>query len=114
MLERNGAALCWSDRGSRLMAPLWRSADWGYVRLHEGRGAGHHYGRQALARWLERIEAGWPASADVHVYFDNDIGGAAVRDAVVFARVAERVGFRVSRTPVARLLGAPRVEAAGH
>ena len=104
VLERNAAALCWADRGSHLMAPLWRTADWGYVRLHQGRAAGYHYGRRALDRWVERIQAGWPDSADVHVYFDNDVGGAAVRDAVVFARAARRAGLQPSRTPVARTL----------
>ena len=107
VLERNGAALCWADRGSQLMAPLWRTADWGYVRLHQGRAAGHHYGRRALDRWVERIGGVWPGSTDVHVYFDNDVGGAAVRDAVAFARAARHVGLQVSRTPVARMLERP-------
>ncbi|GAA1967860.1 DUF72 domain-containing protein [Catenulispora subtropica] len=104
VLERHGAALCWADRGSHLMTPLWRTADWGYVRLHDGRAAGHHYGRRALARWSERILGERPASADFYVYFNNDMGGAAVRDAVAFARAARRDGLQVSRTPAARML----------
>src|SRR6516164_7218639 len=36
LLERHGAALCWADRLGRPITPLWRTADWGYLRFHEG------------------------------------------------------------------------------
>lgn len=98
VLERNGAALCWADRGSRPVSPLWRTADWGYVRLHEGRGAGYHYGSRVLEHWAERIQDGWPSGEVVHVYFNNDTGGAAVDDAFAFARIARHAGLEVSRT----------------
>ncbi|GAA4792221.1 hypothetical protein GCM10023329_50200 [Streptomyces sanyensis] len=39
VLAAHGAALCWADRGSRPVSPLWRTAEWGYLRLHEGRAA---------------------------------------------------------------------------
>ena len=81
------------------MAPLWRTADWGYVRLHQGRGAGYHYGSRALEHWAERIQDVWTAEEEVvHVYFNNDTGGAAVDDAFAFARTARRAGLEVSRT----------------
>lgn len=98
MLERNGAALCWVDRGSHPVSPLWRTADWGYIRLHQGRGAGYHYGSRALEHWAERIQDMWTREAAVHVYFNNDVGGAAVDDVVAFARTARRAGLEVSRT----------------
>ncbi|GGS92135.1 DUF72 domain-containing protein [Nonomuraea spiralis] len=81
------AALCWTDRLGRPLTPLWRTADWGYVRLHEGLAAPRpSYGDAALRSWARRVrEAGWH---DVHVYFNNDQGGAAVRDARRFARLA--------------------------
>src|SRR6516162_728028 len=44
LLERNGAALCWADRLGRPITPLWRTADWGYLRFHEGAA-----GRRAVA-----------------------------------------------------------------
>jgi uncharacterized protein YecE (DUF72 family) len=89
VLERRGAALCWADRRARPVTPLWRTTDWGYVRFHEGIARPWpHYGRQALHTWVRRIADTWPASADVHVYFNNDPGGAAVRDAHVFTRMA--------------------------
>jgi uncharacterized protein YecE (DUF72 family) len=75
--------------------------------MHKGRGAGYHYGGQALDHWVERIREAWPPEADVHVYFNNDVGGAAVRDAVAFARAARRAGLEVSRTPGLVVAGAP-------
>ena len=57
------------------------------------------YGRQALATWARRIHDAWPGEADVYAYFNNDPGGAAVHDAVVFARAVARLGRAVSRTP---------------
>lgn len=100
VLERHGAALCWADHGSRPVTPLWRTADWGYVRFHAGRARPWpRYGRQALDSWARRIADCWTESADVYAYFNNDPGGAAVHDAVVFARAAARLGRTVSRTP---------------
>jgi uncharacterized protein YecE (DUF72 family) len=97
VLERHGAALCWADRHGQPVTPLWRTADWGYVRLHEGAaGPWPSYGRSALASWLGRIEEAWPGArdADVFVYFNNDPGGAAVRNASTLVRMADRRGFR--------------------
>lgn len=103
VLERRGAALCWADRGSRPVTPLWRTADWGYLRFHGGRAQpGPRYGRQALTTWARRIAGTWPERADVHTYFNNDTGGAAVLDAVRFARAVSATGRSVSRTPPGR------------
>ncbi|MFE6743444.1 DUF72 domain-containing protein [Streptomyces tubercidicus] len=103
VLERRGAALCWADRGSRPVTPLWRTADWGYLRFHEGRAEPWpRYGRQALTTWAHRIADTWPAGADVYTYFNNDPGGAAVRDATHFARAAAATGRSVSRAPSGR------------
>ncbi|MER6139984.1 DUF72 domain-containing protein [Streptomyces sparsogenes] len=100
VLERRGAALCWADAGSRPVTPLWRTAGWGYVRFHHGLARpAPRYGRQALAAWARRVADAWPEGAEVYAYFNNDPGGAAVRDAVVFARAVDRLGRRVSRTP---------------
>ncbi|MGR6921291.1 DUF72 domain-containing protein [[Actinomadura] parvosata] len=84
LLEARGAALCWADRLGRPVTPLWRTAGWGYVRLHQGR-SGWSYGEGALRTWAARVEeAGWQ---DAYVYFNNDPGGAAVRNARRFARL---------------------------
>ncbi|WP_438484074.1 DUF72 domain-containing protein [Streptomyces sp. S186] len=100
VLERRGAALCWADRGSRPVTPLWRTAGWGYLRFHEGRAEPWpRYGRQALHAWLRRIADTWPDRADVYAYFNNDPGGAAVRDAAHFAHAAIAAGRTVTRAP---------------
>jgi uncharacterized protein YecE (DUF72 family) len=96
VLERHGAALCWADRLGRPVTPLWRTAGWGYLRLHEGRANPRPgYGRQALSTWLDRIGAD---AGDWYVYFNNDPGGAAVRDATTFGRLADHRHLAVSRT----------------
>lgn len=94
VLSRHGAALCWADRGGRPVTPLWRTADWGYLRLHEGRARPFpSYGRQALLSWAERLAESWPDRADVFVFFNNDVGGAAVRNAESFVHLVETSGL---------------------
>ncbi|MCT2592150.1 DUF72 domain-containing protein [Streptomyces sp. N2-109] len=106
VLERHGSSLCWADRDSRPMTPLWRTAAWGYVRLHGGSAKPPpRYGRQALNSWARRVSDTWPDEDDVYVYFNNDTGAAAVVDAAKFARAASALGRTVSHTPPAS--GAP-------
>ncbi|MGW2370966.1 MULTISPECIES: DUF72 domain-containing protein [Kitasatospora] len=100
VLTGRAAALCWADRESRPLTPLWRTCEWGYLRCHGGRARPRpRYGRQALAAWVGRIADGWADSAEVYVYFNNDLGGAAVLDASAFAAAAARAGRTVTRTP---------------
>jgi uncharacterized protein YecE (DUF72 family) len=100
VLADHGVALARTDRRGRRPEPAWVTADWGYVRLHEGTASPRpSYGDRALRSWIERISAGWPDGADVFVYFDNDPGGCAVRDATRFAGLARRAGRTVTRTP---------------
>ncbi|WP_458242884.1 DUF72 domain-containing protein [Streptomyces sp. MAI_2237] len=100
VLQARGAALCWADVLSRPATPLWRTADWGYVRFHQGRArAWPHYGRRALETWVDRIAGTWSADDDVYAYFNNDPTGAAVRDAATFARAARARELAVTRTP---------------
>lgn len=102
LLELHGAALCWADRGGRPVTPLWKTADWGYLRLHEGRASPWPwYGRQALRTWARRIADTWPDSADNFVYFNNDPGGAAVGNAATFAAEVARLGRSAARLSVA-------------
>lgn len=88
VLSAYNAALCWADRRSRPITPLWRTADWGYLRLHEGRATPWpRYGRTALRSWARRIAGEWDAHADVYLYFNNDQRGAAVVDAQAMRRL---------------------------
>jgi uncharacterized protein YecE (DUF72 family) len=99
ILVANGAALVLADRRNR-STPLWRTADWGFVRLHEGVARPRPcYGEQMLETWVERIGELWPPDADVFVFFNNDHRACAPRDAAVFARVAEKAGLRPTRAP---------------
>ncbi|CCH86237.1 conserved protein of unknown function [Modestobacter italicus] len=97
LLERYQAALCWADRAEQPVAPLWRTADWGYLRLHTG-AEGWGYRPEALQRWAERL-ADTYAGDDVLVYFNNDPGGAATVDAVTFAEAVRAAGQEHTRVP---------------
>jgi uncharacterized protein YecE (DUF72 family) len=100
LLEDHGAALTWADRLGRPVTPLWRTTDWGYLRFHEGRAQPWpRYGQAALRSWVKRIAETFADEADVHAYFNNDPGGAAVVDAATFGRLAKRAGCSVTRTP---------------
>lgn len=100
VLANHNAALCWADRLGRAVTPLWRTADWAYVRFHEGAGEPPpRYPEGVLAEWLRRIDRTWDADRDVYVYFNNDAGGAAVRDAIRFAELARSAARPVTRTP---------------
>ena len=88
ILTDHNAALCWSDRRGRPLGPLWRTADWGYLRLHEGAAQPWpHYGRQALHSWRQRLRAAFPPSCDVYAFFNNDQHCAAPRDAAALTAI---------------------------
>lgn len=99
ILMKRGAALCLADSKGR-RSPFWQTADWGYVRFHHGLASpASCYGRAALETWARRLADMWPESADVFVYFNNDAHGCALRDAIVLARLAERMGLHATRVP---------------
>ncbi len=99
VLERHAAALCLVDRKG-MRTPRWATADWGYVRFHQGRGLPPScYGRAALESWIDAVAEMWPSAADVFVYFNNDAFGCAVRDAIVMAHVAGSRGLCPTRVP---------------
>jgi uncharacterized protein YecE (DUF72 family) len=100
VLTRYAAALCWADRRGRPLTPLWRTAGWAYLRFHEG--AAHPwptYGDRALRTWAGRLTDTWGAEADAYVYFNNDPGGAAVRNATRFIELARTGTGTGSRLP---------------
>jgi len=99
VLTRYDAPLVWADRKGRPLGPLWRTASWGYVRLHEGDAEWPCYTTGVLDAWARRIANAHDASDDVFVYFNNDPRGCAVHDAAVFARSCARIGLDVTRAP---------------
>ncbi|HET9781065.1 MAG TPA: DUF72 domain-containing protein [Candidatus Dormibacteraeota bacterium] len=99
VLEQHHAALCLADTPRRKQ-PSWRTADWGFVRFHEGTGAeAPGYRRDVLETWVRTIVETWAAHEDVYVYFNNDTGGYAIRDAMTFAELASAAGLSPTRVP---------------
>ena len=99
VLTRHGAAFCLADRKNE-RTPLWRTADWGYLRLHEGTATPRPcYGDGALRSWAERVTECWSDAEDVYVYFNNDPNACAVANARTFAHAVERLGRVVTRVP---------------
>jgi uncharacterized protein YecE (DUF72 family) len=98
VLAAHGAALCWADRRGPI-TPTWQTADWGYVRFHQGRATPRPcYGERALTTWAAQIEETWGAAADAYAYFNNDHRGCALRDAATFARLVGEAGLDSVRT----------------
>ena len=96
LLAKHGAALCWADRKGRPITPLWRTADFGYLRMHEGRAdPWPRYGEASLNSWLDRIAEDLPR-VPVYVFFNNDPGGAAVIDADAMAALARKRSWPVA------------------
>jgi uncharacterized protein YecE (DUF72 family) len=100
LLVDAGAALCLADRGARLLTPEWRSAEWGYIRFHEGAGESWpSYGRGVLDERARLIARLWGTETDVFAFFNNDAFGCALRDASMFAAVAQAHGLAPTRVP---------------
>jgi uncharacterized protein YecE (DUF72 family) len=106
VLAAHDAALCWADRKAEPVTPLWRTADWGYIRFHEGVAyPWPAYGRAELRRQLGRLRETWPDDdAQVYAYFNNDQVGAAITDAEALMTLAREKGYAVAE-PSAPILG---------
>ncbi|MFN2568150.1 MAG: DUF72 domain-containing protein [Candidatus Dormibacteria bacterium] len=105
LLSARQVALCLADRCGRPQGPLWATADWGFIRLHEGTAAPRPcYGDRALDRWAERISDLWDAGRDVYVFFNNDGRSCAPRDATRFASFVASRGGLPTRVPDRRPL----------
>ncbi len=99
LADRN-VACCLADSRGRPAGPLLRTASWTYLRFHEGTGAPHPcYQPHTLREWAERLAATWGPAATLYVYFNNDPGGCAVRDARRFADAAREAGLEPTRVP---------------
>jgi uncharacterized protein YecE (DUF72 family) len=92
-LDEAGCALVLADRpGFRGPTPV--TGGWSYVRFHQGTSAGPDYRREKLRRWADRIAA-LPAG-EVWAFFNNDPGGAAVRDARFLRDALVEAGVRAA------------------
>lgn len=91
LLKQHNVAFCIQDfRGKQ--SPREITADFAYVRMH---GPGElayagSYAEAALKNWARQIESWRKELNDVYVYFNNDIGGCAVKDAARLQRLVSR------------------------
>ncbi|MGB8649403.1 MAG: DUF72 domain-containing protein [Mycobacteriales bacterium] len=97
VLERTGTALVWADVSGTAVTPLWRTADWGYLRLHRGPGEHGDYGPDGVRPWAQRLCETWADDEVVYAYTNNDPGGAALRDARLLADALRTMGRTTSR-----------------
>ncbi len=86
VLRKHKAAFCIHDF-EEMKVPNEITADFAYIRFHGPTSAKYwgEYSKRELQTWAERI-AGWPVS-EVYAYFNNDPGGAAVRNAMILKRL---------------------------
>jgi uncharacterized protein YecE (DUF72 family) len=92
LLDEAGAALVLADRpGARV--PLEITGGWTYLRFHQGSRTGPGYSRSKLRRYADRLVA--LDAREVWVFFNNDPGGAAVRDAVTLTELLRDRGATV-------------------
>jgi uncharacterized protein YecE (DUF72 family) len=93
-LRAAGAAWVLADR-PHARVPLTVTADWSYVRFHQGAEGSPWYPRAKLVRWADRL-------ADLrvetlYVYFNNDPDGAAFANAETFITLLADRGVAVRR-----------------
>ncbi len=101
VLTERAAALCVAH-GGPIDMPAWRTTDWAYLRFHGGKGRPRScYKRKELATLAARLLGEGHSSEDVYCFFNNDWCGCALRDARVFAGLAETLGREVTRVPAA-------------
>ena len=80
LLREHGVALVIGDHPKRPFQAHLLTADWTFVRLHQGsRGRNGNYSERELQAWAARIGA-WRERADVYAYFNNDWEGYAFRN----------------------------------
>jgi uncharacterized protein YecE (DUF72 family) len=80
LLRESGAALCIHDMPSK-ESPRIVTADVVYVRFHgtTGRYAGS-YSKSALQDWAKWLKEQTKQTCSIYVYFNNDIGGHAIKN----------------------------------
>jgi uncharacterized protein YecE (DUF72 family) len=99
VLTAHGAALCLADRRGPV-TPIWRTADWAYLRFHAGQASPRPcYGERSLGTWSARLRDGWGHQAEAFAYFNNDHQGCALRDAAAFGRLLAGDGIDVGLVP---------------
>ena len=93
-LRERGVALTIGDHPERPFQTDQATADWRFVRFHQGsRGRDGNYSAGEIETWARRI-AQWRRRTEVYAYFNNDWRGFAPANARDLAR---RLGVGLSR-----------------
>jgi uncharacterized protein YecE (DUF72 family) len=92
LLDRAGAALVLADRPGARVPPVV-TGGWTYLRFHQGSNTGPGYSRAKLRRYADRLAS--MEGRDGWVFFNNDPGGAAVRDAITLTELLRDRGVPV-------------------
>jgi len=82
-LGEHNAALCIHDLGT-MRTPVEITADFTYIRFHgpgDAKYSGSYSGRE-LQKWANRINEWRKSLSSIYVYFNNDVGGWAVQNAL--------------------------------
>jgi len=82
LLRQHNAAFCIHDLAS-VQTPMEITADFTYIRFH-GPGKAKYagsYSTSTLHKWATRIDEWLGQVSQVYVYFNNDVGGCAVKNA---------------------------------
>jgi uncharacterized protein YecE (DUF72 family) len=92
MLSRAGVGFCIHDMRESV-SPLWVTGPTAYLRFHGSTGVRYvgRYGRARLKPWAERIDEIRRQTRAVFVYFNNDGGGHALKDARDLRELLESV-----------------------
>ena len=86
LLRKHRAALCIHDLIER--HPRVRTASWVYLRFHGNHYTGS-YSSQALSAAARRVRGALAEGHDVYAFFNNDIGGHAIHNAIDLRRYVE-------------------------
>jgi uncharacterized protein YecE (DUF72 family) len=91
LLRRYRVALCMHDMQGSAVGPTV-AEPFGYLRLHGPQKYGGSYSERTLQMWAEWCAATYEAGKPVYVYFNNDTGGHAPRDADRLRDACARLG----------------------
>jgi uncharacterized protein YecE (DUF72 family) len=86
LLGERGVALC-IPVGGRVQPDLVTTAPFTYLRMHAGTRPGGGFSPDQLRLWAARVRGLRRAGIEAYVYFNNDRGGHAPRDAQVLRRL---------------------------
>lgn len=94
VLEASGSALVRADRPGVRADAVPVAGGWSYLRFHQGRRTSPGYATRKLREYADSVAD--LVRGDVFAYFNNDTGGAAVRDARTLVSLLARRNVRVA------------------